>query len=266
MSSEFVVFLKRFSTIPHKFLDDFFSIIDYSQLFSNEKVINFDKVILWLNINKYKAIDTLTHTYRKNIDYTIKNNKNKKYKNKQIFITIDTFKKFCQHTHSKHGDDVRNYFIEIEKILYRNKNHIIKSYEEKLKQVIHNQKPFVNPSKGVIYIFETPNSPNHSLYKLGKAIDLKKRLKSHKSSLAHNIKILFEFEASDINKVETCVKTQLKEFQYKKYKEVYQCNIEIIKRLIERCDILTIKTKENYNKTINGDNLSNNYYMAIYNK
>ena len=65
--------------------------------------------------------------------------------------------------------------------------------EEKIKKLEHNQKPKIYPKRGVIYVFETPNSPQNSIYKIGKTKDLKQRLKSHQSPLSHDINILYFF-------------------------------------------------------------------------
>ena len=100
------------------------------------------------------------------------------------------------------------------------------------KKIQHNQKPKVYPKHGVIYVFETPNSIHNSLYKIGKAKDLKQRLKSHQYPLSHDINILYYFETNDIDSVEKCTKVFMKKYQYRKYKEVYQVNINIIKEVI----------------------------------
>jgi hypothetical protein len=65
-------FLKKYSNVPNQFIDDFFSLMDYRDFESNEKIVDLDKVIKWLDINKGMAKKTLTNSYRKNIDYIIK--------------------------------------------------------------------------------------------------------------------------------------------------------------------------------------------------
>ena len=132
----FMDFLKKFSSIPNQFIEDFFNLMNYKDIESNEKIIDLDKVIKWLNINKNMAKKTLIKSYRKNIDYIVK----KKVKTKgsgghnaeEILLTIRCFKKFCQLTRSKHGDDVRNYFIDVEMTLNKYKNYIIEGLSEKL--------------------------------------------------------------------------------------------------------------------------------------
>ena len=44
-------FLKKYSTIPNKFIDDFFSMYDYKTN-ENDLLINFDNLCTWLVIRK----------------------------------------------------------------------------------------------------------------------------------------------------------------------------------------------------------------------
>ena len=108
-------YLKKYSSINNKFIDDFFNLMEYRDYESNEKIVDLDKVIKWLDINKGKAKETLIKSYRKNIDYIIKKvikptkSGSGGHNVEKILLTIHCFKKFCQLTKSKHGDDVRNY-------------------------------------------------------------------------------------------------------------------------------------------------------------
>ena len=263
----FIDFLKKFSTTPNQFIDDFFNLMNYQDIESNEKVIDLDKVIKWLDISKGMAKKTLLNSYRKNIDYII----TKVYKPKgkggqnaeKILLTIRCFKKFCQLSRSKHGDDVRNYFIDIELTLNKYKNYIIDGMKEKITKLEKDQKPKINPTEGVIYIFQTPNSKENSLYKIGRTKDLKKRLQSHQSPLSHDIEVLFYYESKNITKIEKCIKLLMKDYQYRKYKEVYKINIDIIKSLIEQCDSLIINTDEKIKLSKLKDDPDKLYYINI---
>ena len=154
--------------------------MDYKDLESSEKVVDLDKVVKWLNINKYKAKETLIKSYRKNIDYIIKKVNKPKRKGGQnaekILLTIHCFKKFCQLTRSKHGDDVRNYFIDVGYTLNKYKNYIIEGLSDKIEAVKKGRKPKINPEKAIIYIFKTADTPENSLYKIGRTKNLTKRL------------------------------------------------------------------------------------------
>jgi len=263
----FIDFLKKYSIIPNQFLVDFYKIFNNSELDSNEINIDLDIVIKWLNITKYGAKNTLLKSYKKNIDYNILKIKKTEgsggHNKEKIFITINCFKKICQLTKSKKGNEVREYFIQVESLLNKYKNYIIDGMKEKIIKLEKDQKPKINPVEGIIYIFQTPNSKENSLYKIGKTKDLKKRLQSHQSPLSHDIEVLFYYESKNINKIEKCIKLLMKDYQYRKYKEVYKINIDIIKSLIEQCDSLIIDTDEKIKLSKLKDDPDKLYYINI---
>ena len=178
-------------------------------------------------------------------------------------VTIDCFKMICQSTQSKKGKEVRRYFIQVESLLNKYKNYIIDGMKEKIIKLEKDQKPKINPVEGVIYIFQTPNSKENSLYKIGTTKDLKKRLQSHQSPLSHDIEVLFYYESKNITKIEKCIKLLMKDYQYRKYKEVYKINIDIIKSLIEQCDSLIIDTHEKIKLSKLKDDPDKLYYINI---
>ena len=61
----------------------------------------------------------------------------------------------------------------------------------------------------------------------------------------------------DINSVENCVKNACRKHQYRKYKEVYQVNIDIIKDVVSNCG----KISENIQ--IKEGSKDNKYYLHI---
>ena len=263
----FIDFLKKYSTIPNQFLDDFYKIFNHSTINSNEINIDLDDVIKWLQIQKHGAKTTLLKTYKKNIDYEIKKIYKPKGKGGQkreiITITVNCFKKICQLTRSKKGNEVREYFIQVESLLNKYKDYIINGMQDKITKLEKDQQPKLNPEKGVIYIFRTPNSTENSLYKIGRTKDLKKRLQSHQSSLVHDIEVLFYYESENIVKIEKCIKLLMKDYQYRKYKEVYKINIDIIKSLIQKCDSIIIDTEQKVKLSELKDEGDKLYYVNI---
>jgi len=55
--------------------------------------------------------------------------------------------------------------------------------------------------------------------------------------LANDIEIIMIYEADDVKQLEVCVKNYMKQSQYRKYKEIYQVDLNIIKKVIKDCDI-----------------------------
>lgn len=143
-------------------------------------------------------------------------------------------------------------------VLYKYKNYIIEGLNQKIKQLERNQKPLalgcmfckakqdlpkINPGKKIIYVFKALNT-DLTLYKIGKTINSKTRFNSHNSPLANDIKILYQYETDNIDQVESCVKAHLKTAKYRKYKEVYQVNLNIIKNVIQTCGLSIISANK----------------------
>jgi phage anti-repressor protein len=263
----FIDFLKKYSTIPNQFLDDFFKLFNYKSGFSTEKTINLEDVAKWLDVHKYALKNTLEASYTKNIDYEIskvhKPTGRGGQKREIILVTIDCFKMLCQSTKSKKGKEVRRYFIEVEKLMNKYKNYIIEGLEKKINTIEKGKNPKINPQKGVIYVFKTPDTPENGLYKIGRSTAFKKRIQSHQSALSQDIDILFVQETDDVVVVEKCVKALMQKRQYRKYKEIYQVDIDIIKTAIHECEELKSKIDEMEkidNETQNG---GYKYYMMI---
>ena len=87
---------------------------------------------------------------------------------------------------------------------------------------------YICSKQKIIYVFKALNT-DLTLYKIGETINSKTRFNSHNSPLANDIKILYQYETENIDQVESCVKAHLKTAQYRKYKEIYQVNLGIIK-------------------------------------
>ena len=67
---------------------------------------------------------------------------------------------------------------------------------------------------------------------------------------------MYVYETDDIDNIEKCVKTYAKQYQYRKYKEVYKVNINIIKKIIKDCKKVIYKyKKDNITKEQKGGNI-----------
>ena len=201
---DFNNFLIKYTNINSQFINDFSNIVseDYFKKY-NDFLIDSEILRKWLQITTHKEFkQTIKNSYKINIDYIIKKkdiNLGSGGHNKNIIIlTPEATKKICLLTKSKVGDDIRQYFIDIEFAFYKFKDHIIDSLNRKIEQLENNQKPKINPKKGIIYIFRALNENNVTLYKIGKTINSKKRFTSHNSPLANDIEIIMTYEADNI--------------------------------------------------------------------
>jgi phage anti-repressor protein len=240
---DFKSFLVKYTIINSKFIEDFHNIIKENYF---EKYYDFliDSEILrkWLKISiKQDFVNTIKNSYKINVDYKLEKIKKSEgsggHNREVITLTPEATKKICLLTKSKVGNDVRQYFIDIELAFYKFKNHIIESLNKKIEQLENNQKPKINSTKGLIYVFRALNTENATLYKIGRTINSKKRFNSHNSPLANDLEIIMTYEADNIEQLESCVKTMMKKAQYRKYKEIYEVDIDIIKNVIKDCDV-----------------------------
>jgi phage anti-repressor protein len=162
-------FLKKYSTIPNKFIDDFFSLYDYKTN-DTDLIIDFDNLSNWLLTRKDNLKKTLERSYVKEVDYQIKiiKTKGKGRPTEHIMITPDCMKRICMLSATKKAEEVRTYFIKIEKLIDRYKEVIIEDLNKKIGILQNNQEPVPKINKGVIYVFNT-NVDIDNLYRIGKS-------------------------------------------------------------------------------------------------
>ena len=259
---DLITFLKTHTKINNEFIDDFFSLYDPKDKYNFS--INIDSIIKWFNMKKGHIKDTLENSYTKNIDYKIikSNPTGKKGKPKEIILlTPKCFKLMAMQSRTKKAVQVREYYYELEQIIDQYKEYIIKGLEDKIKTLENNQKPKINPSKGVIYIIQTSDGIGH--YKVGKTKNLRNRLKNYNGDKKDDIIPIYIYETEDINNIELCIKKYAKEYQYRKYKEVYKIDINLLKKLINECGDFNDKTSlmmKWKGKKLTGGNL----FIALY--
>jgi len=238
---DFETFINKYSFVNSKFVKDFYNIIkeDYIERY-NEFLIDSEILRKWLQINIKRSFnDTIKKSYKKNIDYKIEKVKKSEgsggHNFEIITLTPEASKKISLSTNSKMGPQVQQYFLDLEVALYKYKNYIIDGMNKKIDQLENNQKSKINTNKKIIYVFRALNT-DLTLYKIGKTINSKTRFSKHNSPMANDLEILFQYETDNIDQVEKCVKVFMKKAQYRKYKEIYQVDLDIIKKTIKNCD------------------------------
>ena len=257
-------FLKKYTTVPNTFIDELFEF--YNENTSPyDPVINLDYIAKWLKTIKPQLIKTLRTSYKKDIDYTIEkapnpnkiDNRNNNYK--KVLLTPDCFKRLSMQSRSKKADEVRSYFVEIEHVLMKYRNDLVNGLETRIKDLEVNQKPKRNVAakQGFIYILRASDQKD-SVYKIGRTMNLRNRLANYNSGRADDIEVLFTYETDDVDSVEACVKGLLKQNKYRKYKEVYQADINMIKDFIKGCVQLKMRYRSPKPSVLNGG-----YYIGV---
>jgi hypothetical protein len=251
--SSLAEYLKKYSTISSKFIDDFFSLYNYKTL-DTDFVINLDKLAIWLKAIKGSLKETLMASYTKDVDYKVeKQLENKKGRpNEIIMLTPDCMKRLIMLSKTKKAEEVRTYFIELEKHIDKYKNVIFEKYEGNLKPIPKSE------NEGVIYVLQS-NLNLPGVYKIGKTNDFKSRIKTHHSSLDDNVRVKIIFRTDYIDEVEHCMKYYMKDKQYRKYKEFYQVDADIIKKMLKECDKMSVVAR----KTISGKDQKGGYFIYV---
>jgi phage anti-repressor protein len=245
-------FLKRFSDVPNGFIQDFFDISKES-CSDDDPSIDFDVVVEWLDVRKDNLKRLLVKNFELNYDYTITEFKRKNSAGngtnyvEVIFLTPDCFKELCMLSQTAKAKQVRKYYLSIEKLVKRYHENIQTTVYKELGLLKTNQRPKINKRRGVIYILKALNS-TVTLYKIGKTNDLKKRLRAYNSGNANDTEPIFVLEVNDIDKVESCIKLLTKNFKYRKYKEVYEIDFNILKSIYAKCANLIEGVDEQFKK------------------
>jgi len=96
---------------------------------------------------------------------------------------------------------------------------------------------------GYIYVIKASEHKD-SVYKIGRTKDLTSRISTYQTGHLEEVEVVMQYRTDSVQKVEQCIKLMLKKYQLRKYKEIYQVNIDIIKKIISGCDNLSSITKE----------------------
>lgn len=241
-------FLKQYSSVPNKFIDELFDMYDENTL-PTDLVINLDIVSKWLRVQKKNLLKTLYASYKQGIDYEVKKapNPNKKHPRnnnyKLVLITPECFKRLSMQSRSKKAEEVRSYFIDVEYILLKYRRDTMYGLQKRIAELERNQKPKNSiPTNGFIYVLKASDKVD-SVVKIGRTKNLKQRLASYGTGRADDIEVLYTYETEDLKSVESCVKALMRDNQYRKYKEVYQADVDMIKSIIKGCAQLKMKLK-----------------------
>jgi hypothetical protein len=140
-------------------------------------------------------------------------------------ITLDTFEKICMSTHSKKGDEVRSYFLELRKFINYYKQHITDTILEKIE----------SNEYGYMYIIVV--NKNKNIFKAGRSDgkDIRKRLKQYSTGKEAHPDVKFVMLVTNQLLVENCCKLFLKEYQFRGGTELYKVDIDIIRKTIFEC-------------------------------
>jgi hypothetical protein len=260
-SADIKAFLRKYSSIPNAFIDDFHSVYDRSS--KDEFMIDLDVVSKWLMVQKAHLKSTLVSSYQTGVDFTVQVVPNKRGRGRQlekILMTADCFKFLCMRSRTPKAQMVRAYYVELERVMEKYSADFAEKLQERIADLERNQRVDNYPAgKGFIYVIKASEKWD-SVYKLGKSKDLTGRLRSYNSGRMDGIDVIHVLETDMIDAVERCCKGMLAERQYRRIKEVYQVDIDIIKDVIKDCARLAVKTHFKLSKP---SKQTGGYYMVL---
>jgi phage anti-repressor protein len=247
-------FLINNSDISKEFINDFFG-FQKKKLYEEYKpfTINLEDVAYWLETRKADLKSLLIQYYLKNVDYIIIKNllrdlpeqdaKHGGHNKKLVLLTPDCFKMLCMRSKTKKADKVREYYIEIEKLIDKYKDIIISENNKKIQILENDLRKEIQPFGDICYIFEETDELNIKYYRLGQTENLAKRMASHNSSSVHKKVVAFKIKTNNILHYEACLRGSMYNFRYKNNKDYYKIPLDKIKYAIENCGKVVKKLK-----------------------
>jgi phage anti-repressor protein len=187
--------------------------------------IKIEDVIKYLEIEKRdKFYERFKSNYKEGVDYmTYSTGLSKRSGNSNIMYkcTFNCFQKICMMSKSKKANSVRDYFITLHEFIDYYKNEISETINKKI-------------SKKGIYILEIDKKL--SLYKPDMTDnDFRERLKQYGTGLKGHPQIKYLLATNNVKEVEDCVKKLIQKKEFKKGKEVYKIDLQVLKQICLNC-------------------------------
>ena len=273
-------FLIKESKINKDFIKDFFG-IQKNKVYEKYKpfTIDLDDIAFWLDAKKGNLKNTLIKNYLNKFDYIIeihdidhkillipnqKQTMNGVTSNKiseqgghnkeLILLTSDCFKMLCMRSKTKKANKVRQYYIDLEKLIDQYKDLIINQQTKKIEILENDLKKEILPKDGYCYIYLEKDELGIEYYRLGQSGNLQKRFHNHNSSSAHNKIIAFKIKTDNIIHFESCLRGVMFDFRYKNNKDYYKLPTDKIKDAIKKCKNIV---KDFKNHKIDNDKINN---------
>jgi phage anti-repressor protein len=242
-----VAFVKKYTAVPEQFVDELFDMYDVTTS-QTDFVIRMSSVVKWLDSTKKVISRTLRESYTEDVDYKRIRPKDTYYKTSakvnnyvEYMLTPDCFKRMCMMSKSKNADMVRTYFLAVEKAFFQYRQETEDGMRRTIERLERNQKGYDrSDAQGIVYVKRASHHDPKKL-KIGYTKNINNRMKTYNTGEADDVEILYQYKTDYIKGVEKCVKGWLDEKRYRKYKEVYSVEADVVKRFIEGCGELGLK-------------------------
>ncbi len=233
-------------------------------------VIDFDNVWKWVGFSQKdkakrllinKFIEDINFIYQKEVPRTgelfveeekfIDNKKSKTWNKEIILLNVSTFKKFCMKASTKRAEEICDYYLKMEKIMFKYTNEKLNEIQEKYEETQNKLKNFIEydeelfwndnqindfNKKNVIYIAFIGIFNNERVYKFGKSEQIYTREFKQHQKFFDIFKMRYVIECDNMNFVEKEFKKFLKSINLLKNLEIKENNLT---------ELFTIKEKHN---------------------
>jgi hypothetical protein len=162
---------------------------------------------------------------------------------KLVMLTPDCFKRLCMRSRSTKAETVRTYFIAIDNFVDHYADQISDGITRDIEAVSKKMAKTAGRGKdgpGYLYVLRA-SADNPDLKKIGHTADLIKRLATYNTGRAEDVELLYAYRVEKRKAVEMCVKDMLKGKQFKKRREIYEIDLDVLKALINGCDDLSME-------------------------
>jgi hypothetical protein len=223
---------EQFTNIDQQlFLSSFYCYLNYHPI--NDFVIDLDNVWKWLDFSqKIDAKRLLEKYFDINIDYKLalgmpkarlEGDKWGGHNKQTIQLNLFCFKKFCLRAGTKKADQIHNYFIKLEELIYEVLEEEAKELKQKLLQVEYDklfekqkaiEQTLINQfpvNTECIYFgkIDNTNETNELLLKFGHTNNLYNRVLDHRKNY-NNFILLDAFKVPNKVEIENCIKNHPK--------------------------------------------------------
>jgi phage anti-repressor protein len=157
----------------------------------------------------------------------------------KILLTVDCFKLLCMRSKTAKSEEVRQYYLELEKLVDKYKDYIIEQKYNKIKILENDLKKDIYPVGNYSYIIQEKDELGKTFFRIGQSGNLKDRMANHNSSSIHKKIISFQIKTDNKLQFESCLRNSMYNFRYKSNKDYYK---RFLKGFIE----VDVKAKNGY--------------------
>jgi hypothetical protein len=233
---------------------------------SDEFITDIDDIWEWCGYNRKNDVKrVLVRNFKENLDYKISlpfklGQRGGSNRRERILITTKTFKKFCMSSRTSKADEIQDYYIKIEELMYETLKEESLSLQTTIKENIQKslldvqsvkEKTLVqqNPENTMCIYYgfiENKSDEGERLIKFGRTNNLKRRVKDHKKTYT-NFQLQQVFKVSNSNEIENCIKKH--EIVGKRLRKIYIKDRFYVELLSIDCEF-TVEVVEEHIKEI----------------